>query len=142
MPVLLLGRGIVPSGNNSCERFQSPCDGILSARLNLLEAFSQATISVSSTSASSSKWVRSRANSSSETSRSVIVIASAYSSTSRSTSVNSALCSQSSRASSFSSEMPRVLPTAALMSCQKAQLFRYATRRLISAWSAPSIRPD
>ena len=35
-------------------RFHSPCDGIRSARLNLLDAFSQAMVAVSSTSASSS----------------------------------------------------------------------------------------
>lgn len=35
-------------------RFHNPCDGMRSARLNLLEAFSQAMIAVNSTSASSS----------------------------------------------------------------------------------------
>jgi len=47
------------------------------ARLNLLEAFSQAMISVSSTIASSSKSERTSANSASSTSSSERVIASA-----------------------------------------------------------------
>jgi hypothetical protein len=42
------------SDSGASARFQSPCEGIRSARLNLLDAFSQAMISVSSTSSSSS----------------------------------------------------------------------------------------
>jgi hypothetical protein len=118
-----LGSVLPAARSQSVWRFQSPCDGIRRARLNLLEAFSQATISVNSTMASSSNRSRSRPNSSSETSRPVMVMLSAYSRTVRSVSSKSGLVGQSRRASSFSSEMPRALPTAALMSCQNAQPF-------------------
>jgi len=59
--------------------------------LNFAEAFSQAMISVSSTTASSSNSSRTRAKSASSTSRPVMVIASAYSSAVRSASVKRGL---------------------------------------------------
>src|SRR5262245_7358920 len=74
------------------------CEGMRSARLNLLEQFSQAIVAVSSTIWSSLKCCRTRANNSSETSRPVIVMASAYSSASRSFSSKSELVLYSARA--------------------------------------------
>src|SRR6476469_4488806 len=104
--------------NGQPERLHKPCEGILSARLNFADAFSQAMTSVSSTSASSSKNFLNLEKSSSETSRPVIVMQSAYSSAARSTSVNKPDFVYSFNIRSFSSLTPSSLPTAALMSCQ------------------------
>ena len=83
-PVATPGRASLQMQNYFPAAAQSFCDGIRSARLNFAEAFSQAMVSVSSTSVSSSNRACTRAKRSSETSRPVIVIASAYSSAVRS----------------------------------------------------------
>ena len=112
------------------------------ARLNFADAFSQAMTSVNSTSASSSKNVRSLAKSSSDTSRPVIVMLSAYSNTARSFSSKSGELAYSFKVINFSSLKPSALPTAALMSCQKSQPFKNATRRLTIACIFESIKPE
>ncbi len=124
------------------ERRHNPCDGIRNARLNFDDAFSQAMISVNSTIESSSKCLRKRAKRSSETSRPVIVMASAYSRAVRSASAKKGEFAYSLIAKSFSGGTPSSLPTAALMSCQKGQPLRKATRRLTIAASLPSTSPD
>jgi hypothetical protein len=73
-------------GHRHFYRFHNPCDGTRSARLNLLDEFSQAMVAVSSTMASSSNNDCNRAKSASSTLWSVIVIASVYSSAVRSNS--------------------------------------------------------
>lgn len=124
------------------ERLHKRCEGILSARLNFADAFSQAMTSVNSTSESSSKNVRSLAKSSSDTSRPVIVIQSAYSSAMRSFSPKSGEVAYSFKVINFSSLKPSSLPTAALMSCQNSQPFKKATRRLTIACILESIKPE
>src|SRR3972149_6381514 len=57
---------------------QKPCDSTPSGTLNLLRKFSSATTAVSSTICASSKWARSRANSSSLARWPVMVMASAH----------------------------------------------------------------
>ena len=128
--------------NGQPERPHKRCEGILSARLNFADAFSQAMTSVSSTSASSSKNDRILSKSSSETSRPVIVMQSAYSSAVRSTAVNRSEFAYSFNVKSFSLLTPSSLPTAALRSCQNSQPLRNATRRLIIACKRASMRPE
>src|SRR5882724_11217905 len=78
-----------PDANDSGRRRRSTaqrqrcCDPMRNARLNLLEAFSQAITSVKATMASSSKNGRRRSKRSSSTSWSESVMASAYSSATR-----------------------------------------------------------
>jgi hypothetical protein len=86
-----IDRGHEPLSFPEAPRFQSSCAGTRSARLNLLEAFSQAIVAVNSTIVSSSNTRRRRANTSSGTSRPVIVIESAYSSAMRSDSLKRGL---------------------------------------------------
>lgn len=128
--------------NGQPERLHRRCDGIMSARLNFADAFSQAMTSVNSTIESSSKNLRNRANSSSETPRPVIVVLSAYSRAVRSAPVKRADVAYSFKARSFSSLIPSSLPTAALRSCQNSQPLRKATRRFTILCSLGSISPE